>query len=210
MAPTRRGSEDREHDAGFTLLELTVTMLILALVLIVALRSFSTIFASQTRQTSMSSAQQQLSLAFIALDREVRYAQGITQPDSSGGSYYVEFEYLPPAGASQCAELQYSPTAGTLSQRTWSVPVNNAAPSPGAWNVLANSLTTAGQPFSLVNQVGSDTTDNFADMEQLQIGLGAAAGKGSGQGTATSTAIFTAINTTTNQATTVCTGVTPS
>jgi prepilin-type N-terminal cleavage/methylation domain-containing protein len=197
-------------DAGFTLIELAVTMVIMTVVLIVALGSFSTIFVSQTRQTSISNSESQLALAFITLDNEVRYSTGITEPDQDGGSYYVEFQYFTPSNTSQCAELQYSPTSGTLSQRTWPVPASGSEATPGSWDPLATDLSTAGQPFALVNDVGGDTSDDLATMEQLQVDLTATAGKGSGQASSTSVVIFTAVDTTNNNAASVCTGVSPS
>lgn len=96
-------------ERGFTLIELIVTMLILSIVMIVVLNSFTTIMTSQTRQASISKSQSQLALAFIALDQEVRYSTGITTPDQSGSDYYVEFQYWNPTNTAECAELQYSP-----------------------------------------------------------------------------------------------------
>lgn len=206
----RASRASESTDAGFTLIELVVTMVIMTVVMIVALGSFSTIFVSQTQQTSISNSESQLALAFITLDNEVRYSTGITQPDQSGSSYYVELQYFTPSNTSQCAELQYSPTAGTLSQRTWAVPPAGSPATPGGWDPLATDLTTAGQPFALVNDVGGDTSDNLATMEQLQVALTATAGKGSGQASSTSEVTFTAIDTTSNSAASVCTGVSPS
>ena len=214
QSPAGRRSPPRGQrpETGFTLIELVVTMLIMTVVLIVALGSFSTIFVSQTQQTSLSNSESQLALAFITLDGEVRYSTGITQPDQSTSTsdYYVELQYFTPSNTSECAELQYSPSTGTLSQRTWPVPAGGASPAPGSWRPLATGLTTAGQPFQLVNNVGGDTTGNLATMEQLQISLTATAGKGSGQASSTSEVIFTAVDTTSNKPASVCTGVTPS
>lgn len=219
--PSSRGREPAgtadpgAPERGFTLIELIVTMLILSIVMIVVLNSFTTIMTSQTRQASISNSQSQLALAFIALDQEVRYSTGITTPDQSGSDYYVEFQYWTPTNTAECAELQYAPGAGTLDQRLWPVPAAGTSPSPGGWRVLASGLTTAGQPFALVQQVAGAAYDT--KMQQLRIDLTATADAGgTGQASSQSDVTFTAVDSSTGSSSSgsttpaVCTGVTPS
>ncbi len=214
-SPARRApagpARARAGEGGFTLIEMMVAMLILSVVLVVALESFTNVITSQVRQSSVSNSESQLAQAFIALDTEVRYSEGVDVPDSTGGSYYVEFEYYTPANVAECAELQYAPGSGTLSQRTWVDPGGSSTPSPGAWDVLARGLTTAGQPFSLVTDVAGQTGIP-THMQQLQVSLTASAGKGIGRESSQSTVVFTAVDTTSPKppATPVCAGVTPS
>lgn len=203
-------------EAGFSLVELLVTMVVLLIVLGIVFRSFTALYASESRQTSISTSQSQLSLAFVALDHELHYASGILQPYSNNGAYFVNFIYDQPGNTSECAQLRYSPSTGVLSQSSWSVPATGAPPAPGPWRVLASSLATASQPFALVHNVGADTSGAYTDKQQLQIDLAAVAGGGSGQESSDSTSVFTAVNSTSadpsssNQPANTCQGVSSS
>ncbi len=197
---------------GFTLIELMVAMLIMSIVVLVALESFTTIITSQVRQVSISSSQSQLTLAFVTLDSEVRYSTGIDQPATDpSGTDYVNFEYYTSSNQLQCAELAYSPSAGVLDQRTWAVPASGTLPDPGSWASLASGLTTDGQPFYLVSTLGNDTAA-ATNMEQLEVSLTSSAGRGPGAESSDSAIVLTAVNTVGSSqppATPVCPGVTP-
>ena len=163
-------------DSGFTLLEVLIGMTILSIFLAIFGGSMINIFTSVNHTQQTADAQSQVNQLFETLDREVRYASGISQPGvNAGGDPVVEFvsSYT---GTPVCTELRVSPS-GTLQQRTWGqndAPIVPSTPSFLAANVAADApVHTAASgalvygPFALVPATGT------ASNQQLEIAINA-------------------------------------
>ena len=139
-----------------------------------------------------SVAQSQVSLALLRIDKDVRYAAGISVPYLLSGNQYVDLR-LPRAGSSLCVQLRVA--GGKLQRRTWTW---KATPfSPGNWVTLASGVTSA-TPFSYA---GPDTEISY---QRLSVDLRATAGVGAKAVTKTSKITYTALNTTTLSGTNDC------
>jgi prepilin-type N-terminal cleavage/methylation domain-containing protein len=178
-----------ERDAGFTLVELLVSIVVLGIFMSMATAGFLNMFKTQNRTQALADAQRQLSLAFNQLDREIRYSSGISAPGLVGSEPYVEF-LTTNSGSPICTELRLRPTTGQLQQRTWTQSTGTITPSP--WTQLATNITTTTQPFVLTI---ADATLNF---QRLGISLTATAGGVVTSVTRQFTATFTALNTSLN------------
>jgi hypothetical protein len=143
----------------------------------------------------LSTEMTQLQTAFQLLDRSVRYATAISQPNSTAsaaGDWYVEWTSA--AGtATMCTQLRLDASARLLQRR--SEPAGGA---PGAWATVASSLTGT-QPFTL--QAAS--TSSYPH-QRLTVDVTVRPSAGSAQLARRSTFSFTALNT---SLTTVSTGV---
>ncbi len=132
-----RGSDD----AGVTLLEVVVGMVIMSFVMLVFTAGLLSVVRAAGHSETVAMNRSQLNVAFDRLDRQIRYASGISVPGTAGGDSYVEFQTDGPGGA-LCTQLRLNATAHRLEQRTWS---KGAAPG-AAWTILASGLSAA-EPF---------------------------------------------------------------
>jgi type II secretory pathway pseudopilin PulG len=186
---TRSTSVARSED-GFTLVELLVVMPFLIIVTTLVLTTVVTAFAAESRVQATAQSSSQVTLAFLALDGEIRYASDINQPGQDTNNppnYYVEFESDWNTNAQDepdCTQLEYDNSSGDLLQRSWylggSVPTGS--------QVLASGMQTSvsTNPFSL-----SDGESPW----QLTITISSVTSAGSITGTAQSSFTFTALNT---------------
>ena len=180
---------ERLHDneSGMSLLEVTVTMSIMAVFMVIFTAGMSALFNSVGKDESLNDAQGQLNLAFLRLEKEVRYASAVSQPDRVGGDWYVEF-LTTNSGTPRCTELRLT-AAGKLERRSWT---QGAAVNSGeSWAPLASGLS-ADTPFTMLP---ADPTSNF---QRLRLWVQATSGNpgGTGSGTTTETDVtFTALNT---------------
>jgi hypothetical protein len=129
-------------------------------------------------------SQTQVSLAFETVDREIRYASGITEPNTAavGGAWYVEFLGVTPDGGPVCHQLRLD-GSGVLQQLTWAPGSPPAAGARGR-TLASNLVVTA--PFERL------TPDQQpADYQRLRLRLTAR----SGAATSASDVTFTALNT---------------
>jgi prepilin-type N-terminal cleavage/methylation domain-containing protein len=178
-----------ERDEGFTLIELMVSVVVLGIFMSVATGGFINLFQTASRTQALADAQQQLGIAFNRLDREIRYASGISTPGFVGAEPFVEFRTTY-TGSPVCTQLRVRPTTGQLQQRTWTQGTGTVTPSP--WTQLATNVTTTTQPFTLT---AADATFNF---QRLGISLTTMAGGVVTTGTRQFSASFTALNTSLN------------
>lgn len=95
MRPVEHRSEDSTGDEGMTLAEITVTMTIMSVLMLVFTGAILQVYRTLNTTEVLSVAQAQLQTAFKRLDKEIRYASWIAAPSQSA-PYYVEFA-LPPA-----------------------------------------------------------------------------------------------------------------
>ncbi len=186
----------RTWDSGITLIEVVVSMSIMTIVGAIFTAGVLQMFRSANRSEAASTAQSQINNAFLRLDKEIRYAAGISTPGSVGSDSYVEF-LTTNTGTPVCTELRLHVATRQLQRRTW---IQGSSPlTPSAWIPLA-SFVSSTQPFTLS---AADATFNF---QRLQLKLVGTSGAG---GTATSKqtdVTFTALNTSpTTSSATVCT-----
>ena len=182
-------------EAGFTLVELLVVMPVLLIVTALGMTTVVTASGAGSLVQATSQSSSQVTLAFMTLDGEIRYATDINEPGQDSNNppnYYVEFESdwtQNTQGYSRCTQLEYTST-GVLQQRSW--PATGTVPT-GGWQLLASGLqatTAITNPFSLSTPQGSPW--------QLSITISAVSGTGSSQGMAQSSFTITSLDTTAN------------
>lgn len=189
-------------EAGFTLVELMVVLPILVVVMILVLSTLVTAYGAESGVQATTEASSQVTLAFMQLDSELRYAADINQPGSYNNNYYVEFESSwtqSTQGQALCTQLEYNNASGTLQQRSW---LANAT-APTGWQVLASGLKTSvsADPFSL--------SAPSASPWQLSVVLSSVMSAGHSSGTAQSSFTITALDTTTSSTSQGVCGGTP-
>ncbi|MEU8661830.1 PulJ/GspJ family protein [Actinoplanes philippinensis] len=142
-------------DSGFTLAEMVIAMTILSFVTLITVTAVTEIYSGTKRIDNTAQVRDQLDNSFRRLDREIRYASWISDPDipvSGSGAYYIEF-----ATQAGCRQLKLS-TAGDLSLKTWT-PGSTARDAPMA---LASNIKviTGTKPFTrnIANAVPSAGT----------------------------------------------------
>lgn len=195
--PIRQSRRARlSDDAGVTLIEVVVAMSIMSVMLAMFTGGILQISRSTNKTDSVSAAQSQLNVAFLRLDKEIRYAAGISTPASVGANPYVEF-LITNSGTPVCTQLRLNVTSRQLQRRTWTQGTSPLAPTP--WMPLASDVSSA-QPFTLSS---ADSTFNF---QRLRVQLAASAGAGATATTKRTDITFTAMNTSlTTSSATVCT-----
>lgn len=183
------------RDAGLTLAEVLVAMGVMSVVMALVTTALVQMYRSSNRADSLLTNMTQLQTAFLELDRSLRYATAISQPNTTAttaGDWYVEWS-SGTGTAATCSQLRLDGPSGLLQRRT--------EPSGGpvsAWGVVA-SLLVASQPFTL--QAAS--TSSYPH-QRLTIDVSVRSAPGSLQPARRSTFAFTALNT---SMTTVSSGV---
>ncbi|MEU4625406.1 prepilin-type N-terminal cleavage/methylation domain-containing protein [Actinoplanes sp. NPDC023801] len=194
------------EDDGVTLVEVMVAMTVMSVVMSVFTAAVIQAYRSVNATTNTSAAQTQLHLAFQLLDREVRYASGITVPNTTAinGAWYVEFLGIEAGtGKSVCHQLRLDAT-GVLQQLTWTP---GSAPAAGTrGHTLASQLMAPGgtiavpfqrqdagsmpdaRPAASAPVTGADFTPDY---QRLRVQLTTTSGTSS----AAQDVTFTALNT---------------
>jgi prepilin-type N-terminal cleavage/methylation domain-containing protein len=175
---------NRLHDdRGFTMTEIVVTMSVMSVVMAIFTAGIVQMYNTSNKTESLAVAQAQSNTAFLRLDKQIRYASGISKPNSVGGVPYVEY-LLAGSGTATCYELRLKDSM--LQQRIW--PQGGAiASSP--WTVMSNGVSSS-QPFTYL---APDATFNF---QRLRLRLTATYGGNQTLSSANSDITFTALNTT--------------
>ena len=201
----RRRPGDRAQcpdDAGFSLVEVMVTMAIMGIMMVIFTGGILQIYRTTTATESINIAQSQLQLAFQRLDKEVRYASWIAEPGKVGTTWYVEF-----AGptSTECRQLRLATTPaggsdqGVLQLVKWT---QGTPPSPSAprQTIASEVVTTGVDPFDKqsVNETpyagpspSASTAVFTTDFQRLRIRLTTKVATGEAQIDTT----FTALNT---------------
>jgi prepilin-type N-terminal cleavage/methylation domain-containing protein len=201
MSPRRK-----PDDSGFSLIEITVTMSILSVLMVIFTTAILQVYRTVAATESLSSAQSQLQVAFQRFDRELRYATWIAVPAKVGTTWYVEFAAADPT---QCRQLRFETPAtpglsvdagGVLQMVRWTrgtPPVAGARGQTVASTLVTNSpdppferQAAGAMPYA--NPSAPVVGANFAtDFQRLRVRLSTQVG---GKITAVDTT-FTALNT---------------
>jgi prepilin-type N-terminal cleavage/methylation domain-containing protein len=207
MTRRRPAARDRD-DAGFSMVEILVTMGVMSVVMVVFTAAILQAYRTSAKAESISIVQSQLQTAFQRFDRQLRYASWIAQPGQVGTAWYVEW-----AGydGSQCHQLrletapasgQDSPDDGhgVLQMLTWPLATPPAAGTPG--QTIAGNLVTPDSSGPFERQVAGVTagagpsagSDFTPDFQRLRVRVTAQRG----DSTAHVDTTFTALNTSRN------------
>ena len=165
-------------DAGFTLIDTMVAMTVMTIVMAVFTASVLRMYRTANDVEARSGTQTQISTAMQRLDRQIRYAKGISDPYTIAGVSYVDLLAVQQTKR-QCIQLRVA--NGVLSQRTWTYLANPLDLT--GWTAVAYGLTTAA-PFDYL-----PPTDALGH-QQLTVTLGG----GTGSGADANTVTFTALN----------------
>ena len=141
-------------EAGFSLVELLVAMVIFAIFVAVILTSIVAISRSAVRTQLVGESTNSTLVVFGSLDRQVRYSDSINYPGvGPSGNRYVEFR-VPAASTAGgllaiCYQWRFSPVNSRLESRRWneSDPTTATAWSPKLTNVADDGDPT--HPFQL-------------------------------------------------------------
>ena len=107
------------EERGTSLIELIVGMGIMTVCGAIFLGSAVTLSRVTAKTQSVTDSASQTNLAYLKLERMVRYASAITPPGrDSSGNWYVEFRDTT-SGEEVCTQLRLNKTTKQLSQRTW-------------------------------------------------------------------------------------------
>jgi prepilin-type N-terminal cleavage/methylation domain-containing protein len=186
-------------DTGFTLAEVMVAMAVTSVVMALATTGMVQMYGFSDRSDVLSSNMMQLQIAFQQLDRSVRYATAISQPNATAttsGDWYVEWSSVT-GTTTLCSQLRLEGSSGLLQRRSQA-----AGGQVSGWGTVASFLTWA-QPFTL--QAAS--TSGYPH-QRLTVDVTVQSAVNSSQPGRRSTISFTALNTSlTTLSSGVCTGL---
>lgn len=187
----RAVTEVRDDDAGSTLVELVVTMVLMTVVMVVFTGAIVQIYRATLRTETSSTASAQVRQAFQRLDKVIRYASWIATPGKVGTSWYVEFAAGDPTAALGCGQLRLD-NRGVLQLLQWTA---GSPPTAGqAGQTLASQLVydSVVSPFVMQSAGTTASGAGFAvDYQRLQVRLTST----SNQVSTTLDSTFTALNT---------------
>lgn len=190
-----RSARPEPSDAGLTLLELAVAMFVMAIFTAIVTTGMLALYSTTNATQSASEAQQNLAVTFSRLDRQVRYASGVSQPGLVGDDPYVEY-VTTVSGESVCTQLRLHRDTRQLQQRTWTQTAG--AIQPSAWRQLASEVS--GQtPFTFA---GANAQYMY---QRLSLSLRAEGGGTASRAARAFDGTFTALNTSlSTESDTVC------
>ncbi|GAA0928553.1 PulJ/GspJ family protein [Virgisporangium aurantiacum] len=191
----------RDDESGVTLIELVVSMTIMAVMMSVFTTAVVQMYQAANKTESMSNAQAELNNVFLRLDRIVRYAAGISNMQKHGNRFYIGMLVAEPGNKQRCYALQLTgEPVKRLQIADW---YENARPAEAPWTTIANDVVppTSGDPFEFVE------ADHDYNFDRLKLNLDATVGMDKRSRTRASTQVeFTALNTSlTSDTPTVCT-----
>jgi prepilin-type N-terminal cleavage/methylation domain-containing protein len=175
-----------DGDAGLTLAEVLVAMGVMSVVMAMATTAILQMYRTSNRADVLWGNMTQLQTAFLQLDRSVRYATAISQPNTTatvGGDWYVEWSSVS-GTTTMCSQLRLDGPSGLLQRRS-----ELAGGQVSGWGTVASSLV-ASPPFLL--QAAS--TSSYPH-QRLTIDVSVRSAAGSSQPARRSTFGFTALNT---------------
>ena len=196
----------RGDDAGFTLIETVVGMVVMGIFMTMFTGSVVMMFRSSNHSQGIAHSAQEIDNAFTRLDKQVRYASYVGEPGqdpNDGNNWYVEFQDSNTSPAT-CYQLRVDQGTDTLQQRTWS-----GSGTPGAWQQLATGVLNGGgsgasAPFAVT------AASSVVTSAELTVHLVTGEGTGTNAAQSQSNMTFTALNSTvTTPIRGICSGMRP-
>lgn len=159
-------------DRGWSLVETMMSMALMSVAGTIFTAGFAQIYNTFHATQEQTAAQQQLTTAFLRLDREVQYAGALSEPAQVGDDWYAE--YLTGVSDTRtCVELRLNAAARRLERRTW---INGPTISPTPWSPLASDVTTrvteAGAAVAPFTLLPADAAVNFHRLQVTMQGPG--------------------------------------
>lgn len=145
--------EKGERDGGFTLIEMTIAMMLLMVVLSLVMVSLVSLQRSVSTADARTQTVDQVRLAVEQIDREVR-SGNIFYPPFSSGSNPELLVYTEANGNQRCVEWQVDTTSQALQSRSWTPTwQTDGSPSTVPWSTIATGVTNtlSNPPFSLAS-----------------------------------------------------------
>jgi hypothetical protein len=170
-------------DAGTTLAELMVALALTMVVTAVFITAIVALYQVSNVTNAREIAQAQVHMAFVRVDRQIRYAAGITTPGQVGADWYAEY-VTTNTGPAICGQLRLNAAAEQLQWRSW----NRGQTPPTTWAVLASDLSGT-TPFTFYE------ANSYGGVQQLEVQLTATVGSGKAVATRQINEKFTARNT---------------
>ncbi len=170
-------------DTGATLMEVVVSMSILSVVMVAFTAGLLSVVRAAGHSETAAVTRSQLNVAFDRLDRQIRYAAGISRPGALPSGSYVEFRTAA-SGTVICTQLRLNPAARRLEQRTWT----EGGAVGATWTVLASGVTGT-EPFRKVEAGAA------SEVQRLRISLTADQPPGSTGPAPRTDVTFNALNT---------------
>jgi type II secretory pathway component PulJ len=187
MNPIRYVLARLRRDDGVTLAEMAVTTSIMSAVMAIFTTGVVQLFQAGNNNQQVAMTESQLNTAFLRLDRNLRYAAGISAPRPVNGGWFVEYVNTDtPNGEPECAQLELHAASRVLRRQVWP----QTTKPTGRWAVLANEVDVAASSFELAAPL-SDT-----GFQRLKITLWVASKPGRGSTKAMTEVTFTALNST--------------
>jgi type II secretory pathway pseudopilin PulG len=149
--------ERAKKDAGDTLIETMIVMVIFTLILGIITSAIISMMRQVDKQSGLADTLGNSRKAIEVLDGQVRFANAITTPGLvASGDDYVEFRTIQNDQTQLCTQWRYHVATSALQYRTWRPPTSGA-PTPTAWLTTALSVTAvAGTPvFSFTPPPGT-------------------------------------------------------
>jgi len=193
-------------DAGFTMIETAVGMVVMSVFLVLFTGSVVSMFGSSNHSQAVAHSAQEIDNAFTKLDKQLRYAAYVGEPGqdpNDGNNWYVEFQDANTSPAT-CYQLRVDQGTDTLQQRTWS-----GSGTPSGWQQLATGVLNGGgsgasAPFAVT------AATNVVTSAELTVHLITGEGTGSNAAQSQSSMTFTALNSTvTTPIRGICSGMRP-
>ena len=189
---------------GFTIVELMVSIILLAVISTTFLAATNAIYGGIHKQQGITDAADGNRRVFETLDKQVRYASAINTPGTgTDGNFYIEYQWSKSTGsldAVTCTQWRVNPTTDVMQTRSWA---SGTTPNPvPTWTTVDTGVTNTTTPFALLGP-----TLNGATMQYQVLSLNLISTRD--KGNVTTTGQFTALNTPNNNAPSpsVCQGV---
>jgi type II secretory pathway pseudopilin PulG len=161
-------------DGGWSLIETMVSMALTAIAGAIFTAGFLQIYSTFQATQAQSAAQQQLTIAFLRLDREVQYAAELSLPAQVGADWYAEY-LIGVSDPRTCVELRLNAASRQLQRRTWT---NGTTISPTPWVPVASDVaavaTGAGATVAPFVLLPADASVTF---HRLQVTMASTAGR---------------------------------
>lgn len=179
----------RPDDAGFTLMEVLVGLLLMCTVMALSTAGMYVMYRTANRSDAAAEVQTQTAAAFNRLDRQIRYAKRIFPPRAYGTDFTVSYLVTQDGTTTdECVQLRLQPSTGKLMTRRWEPPAH-----PGTFTIVAEKVAPVDgntAPF-----VVPDLADSDSNYDVLRVRVKARAGGATNPDSRLFEVQYTALNT---------------